>query len=266
MSTSRFVLVNACIGATTENGGGGSAPALDETTGYPMTNALLEGRKVLWQTAATPASPLYFDVDLGTEQTMAAAWIAGLRYSDNTKPLGSVVVSCATTYYPGGGWTAAGTITVPAVTASGDIPRDAGVVFAATHAARYWRFAFTFSGAAGKFSLGKLGLGVLTDLGVVAAPGSTDYPIRFRTVAQAVDGIPEIYDYGDPGRALHLSFPTADTTLAAQLLTLQQAHGTLTFIDYNGNFYEVWIPSGGWTAAYGRGTIEAIEVELARLP
>jgi len=245
------------------NGTGGGAPADEEATGYPMENALNSSRKIVWQTSAAPVSPTQLDIDLGAATICNVGWINGLRYSDTSKVLSTVKIYKASSYPT---FTLADEITIPAITAEGEAPRDAGKAFNDPWNLRYWRFEFTFSGSAGAFTIGKIGLGVISDLGVYYAAGSEDTPTRFQAKSQTLDGCPEINDYGDPGRNIRLIFPTVDSTLKAKLVPLARLSGSFIYIDPADNFYEVVLADSQVPFSRVFTSLDYSELNLTRLP
>lgn len=155
MGTIRLVTANLVeLYGVLKNGTGGGAPARDEVAPYVMENALQHDRRVLWQQLSGGA--MQYDIDLGAARQVRALGLHGHRPLDAGGGVLSATGQYASSYPPGGGWTNAGVISLVGA-------RDAVTVLAATQTFRYWRLAFDTVG--GPFTLGKIMLGQIVDLG-----------------------------------------------------------------------------------------------------
>ena len=253
MSNTRLVLTNRAIGATLKNGTGGGAPALDEVSPYTMAKALTADRWMPWQ--ATPgASPIQFDIDLGSALAVTCAGVHGFRSSAFAMGASTVNVMYATAY-PGGPWTSAETFSM----ISG--PRDSGKTFA-SQSKRYWRFEIDHGGSS--FTIGKFLLGVITDLGAIHSPGGEQTPFRNRLESAMPSGVIVANDLGDPGMDFTLPF---GLVTAAKRTTLQGMHlatGSFSLFDADDGLYEVILRNG--RVPTRRVYLFDVDAELTRLP
>lgn len=259
-NNSRLLLANKVFdNGTLANATDAGAPARDETSPYLMENAMRAGRKTLWQTSSTVASPMMFDVDLGAARAVDCAVVCGFRADSAIGA--SCDVQYSTTYYPAAtAWTTADSITLTGA------PRDAGKVFAGGSVTkRYWRFSFTFAGAT-SFSLSSLWLGVLTDLGGLHSPDAVTTPFRNRLEQGQQDGSFVLNDLGDKGHDFTLPFNVANATLRTTLAGLSDKSGSFVYIDPDDYFYEVIVRQGRVNQRRTHATIFGSDVELARLP
>lgn len=259
MSNTRFLTNNRAIGATTENGGGGGAPARDEVASHPMENAFTADRETPWLTNAAPAGTINFDVDLGSSIALTAAGIAGFRCASSVV---QVTVQEGGNAYGPGPWTTVGTFSL---TGS---PRDKGVTFGST-TARYWRFIFSF--VVNQFSVGKLVLGVVTDLGGVHAPGGDLGPHGFRLEQPMLGGAVVLTELStDMGRDFTLPFPTSTSALRSTLETIAALSGSFIMLDPNDAFYEVIVPEKRLgvrrVSTHGSDWLYDLDLRLKRLP
>lgn len=257
MSNSRFIIINRAFSATLLNGtGGGSIPARDETSPYLMENALIAGRRTIWQSSSGVASPFTFDIDLGASRSINVAAICGLR---SDAAISACAVQYSSTYYPTATtWTTADTITL-----TGN-PRDAGKVFSGGSAsARYWRFSITGTGA---FSLASFWIGSYTDLGVLHSPDAETTPFLNRLESQQSDGSFIINVLGDKGHDFTLPFNTVDSTLKTTLQSLSDVEGSVVYIDPDDAFYEVIVRGARVNTKRSFSSIYGVGIELARLP
>lgn len=258
MSNSRFIIANKVFdfGSLLNGTGGGSIPARDETSPYLMENALIAGRRTLWQSSSGVASPFTVDVDLGGSKSVNVAAVCGLR---SDAGMASCDVQYSSAYYPSAvTWTTADSITLI------NTPRDAGKVFSGgSTSARYWRFSFTGFGA---FSLASLWLGVYTDLGGMHSPDAETTPFLNRLESQQSDGSFVVNVLGDKGHDFTLPFNTADSTLKTTLQSLSDVEGSVVYIDPDDAFYEVIVRGARVNTKRSFSSIYGVGVELARLP
>lgn len=258
MSNSRFILANKVFqSATLLNGtGGGSIPARSETSPYLMENALVAGRRTVWQTAASPGSPFTLDLDLASAKSVNCAVLCGMRSESG---MSSCDVQYASTYYP----TATTWTTVDSISLTGT-PRDAGVVFAGgSVSARYWRLSITNFG---QFSLSSVWLGVYTDLGAAHSPDAETTPFTVRMESQHSDGSYLVNVLGDKGHDFTLPFNTIDSTLKGTIQTLSDLSGSLIYIDPDDSFFEVIVRGARVQTRRTHSSIFGTNVEMARLP
>jgi hypothetical protein len=264
MPNTRFLLTNhAVVNATLLNGTGGGAPALEQSTGFPMTNALTNDRYTLWKTSTAPASPTVFDLDLGQNRSIASASIHGLRVSSLTILSVNIYRSTEANGYPPvdlSSWTSTGSFSTISA------PRDIGTSFTAV-SARYWRFEFSVSYAGSAFfTLGKLGLGPLSDLGFVYSPGSQETIVRYRTEASTPAGQTVINDFGDTGRLWSLQFDSITGATLTTLQSLAAQSGSFIYVDDAGVYYDVILQGGRLARTRRFNDLYSTTVELQRLP
>lgn len=259
MSNTKLGLTNLITTSTTlKNGGGGGAPALDQTSPYTMANAQNSDRYTLWETSSSPAAPVWVDFDLGANTTVTAAAVLGIRLTGSGFTSVKVWSASAATGYPP---------SIPTVfTQQGQLAgdaRDMGVTFASV-SHRYWRFEFNHTGA--PWFVGRLWLGVPTDLGLVHSPGGIYSPYRNRSEKPAPGGAPILLDIGDPGADFTLPWKTIPSSLRDTLLSLADQSGSFILIDADGNFFEVYVKRGGLKVARQSPVSFDANVELARMP
>lgn len=263
MSTTRFLLTNLAVAnGSLLNGTGGGAPATVQATGFPMTNALTADRYTLWKSSTAPASPVYYDVDLGLNRSVRACGVHGLRTSSISVFFVNVYYATAATGYPpssGGAWTS-----FAAMNAASS-PRDLGSVNGSNVLARFWRFEFVVSGS-GFFSVGKLSLGLLSDLGIVYSPGTQAQIIRYRTEAATPAGQPVINDFGDAGRLWTLNFESITSATLSTLQSLASQTGSFIYVDDLSAFYEVALQGGSFSWTRRFTDLYSAQVNLQRLP
>jgi len=269
MSTTRFLLSNRLLTATLKNGTGAPAPSLDETAPYTMAMAQNAERGSFWKSSAAPTYPLYVDYDLGANASCSGAF--ALAYSAiGTTFLLDLTISSSTAangYPPSSGnpWTVRGSTSLIAA------PRDTGVAFAAA-SARYWRFEFNEVPASGaQFSIGRLALGSLTDLEVIASPGGEDSPRGARIIQSTPGGHPYTTDLSEfLGRDITLPFRGITDTLKASLETIATTSGTIILFDARDLAYEVVVPERRLNVVRqfynGSQHIYDCELRLMRLP
>lgn len=258
MANTLFALTNYMQTATITNGGGGSSPAREETSPYVMENALTADRMQFWQSAASPTSPFYFDVDLGSARTVTLAALLGFRAATVATVTTVEVFSSSTATYPRT-WTSRGTFSM---TAS---PRDNGTTFASV-SARYWRFALTNTAA---FTVGRLFLANASDTGRVGLPGGGLSPYRTRNEQPLIGGGVLIEDVGDPGAEFSFALGPGDATAKGYFDAISAAPGSFVYVTPEGNFYEVYAPGGRTEQArtfYASSGLYDLAVRLVRLP
>lgn len=258
MSNSRFSLTNLLASATCKNGSGGSAPALDETTGYETSRAQNSDRYSLWKTSGGGGT-YNVDFDLGSAQSVRVGALLGL--SCLTAVGGTLTLQYANSYYPGA-WTTAGTATW----AAGD--RDVGVVLnSAAVSDRYWRFNIVAASAV-NITLGRLFLGTWANYELIGmhSPGGTSSPYQNRVEQALADGSFNINTLGFPGRDFTLPFNQVTSTDRDILTTVAAATGSVVFIDGEDDVYEVLVTGGRADVARRSGTTFDTGVTMKRLP
>lgn len=259
MSNSRFLTNNRAIGKTVKNGSGGGAPSRDELSTYPMENALQSDRYTPWVTAAAPAGTIEFDIDLGSSIAITTACILGFRCSSSAV---QVTVQEGGAAYGPGPWTSVGSISLT------NSPRDAGATFGSV-SARYWKFKFEF--VSNQFSVGKLALGVLTDLGGAHSPGGESSPHGFRLEQAQTGGAVVLTQLSsDRGRDISLPFLVATSSLRTTLATIAALDGSYVYLDPDDAFYEVFCPEKKLSVRRqfinGSSFLYDIDMQLRRLP
>lgn len=256
MSNTRFSLTNLVETGTIKNGSGGGAPVTNESGAFTMTRAQNSDRRSLWKTSAG-ASPILFDIDLGSAQSVMVGAVLGL----NTLPSndgGVLTVQYANAYYPGA-WTTLGT----AAWASGD--RDVGVL-AAAQSYRYWRFSIAPTSML-DISAGRLWLGTLAtyDLGGIHSPGGISSPFQNRLEQPMQDGSFNLNALGYPGRDFALPFNKVPLATRDQLLAIAAASGTVLLADAEDDVYECVVTGGRANVARGNNLYD-VALELKRCP
>lgn len=254
MANSRFLITNLVEAATLKNGTGGGAPARDEASPYVMERVQYGDRNTVWTSSATPASPLNVEFDMGSAVSVEACALLGVRSLDATQTIQVAAYSAAA--YPGGPWTLRG-IT------SASTKRDMATTFNSV-SARYWRVQITAS-VPTKFSIGRIWLGPVTDLGIKHSPGAKSSPFRNRLEQAQATGSFVINDLGDPGRDISLPFGVISSATDATLAALSDVTGSFVFIDPDSNVYEV-ILRGGRVERANNFASYSDSIDLARLP
>lgn len=254
MSTTRFLATNLFENATLKNGTGGGAPALDEVSGYPMSNALTRGRYTVWQEAA--GSSLDFDIDLGANRSFS---VFGFQNHRPTTSAGLGMTTIDLSYvpaasgYPPGAWTTIGTLS--GLGGARDYLTSFGAV-----SGRYVRISITCFDA---FTLGRFWLGVTDyDLGVIYMPG------RQRTRQQAVvdqrapGGILYRSWTGDDYEALTLPFDEATSAILADVRELAALRQSLIYWDHLDGVQEVLVRDGAVSDSHERPGDVAYDTSL----
>jgi hypothetical protein len=264
MANTRYCTNNRAIGSTIKNGTGGGAPALDQTSPYTMAQALTSDLYTPWQTATTPAaSPSYFDIDLGGNVSIEAAALLGYRPAvAGVSSVLSVEILSSTSangYPPTAAsvWTSRATFSTvsPAF-------RHIGTTWV-SNSARYWRFAFTHLGTL--WSVGKLFLGALTDLGAIHSPGGIYSPFENRLETPQPGGAIVVNEVGDPGADITLPWRTVDSTMRSRMTTLA-ASAPFVLVDADGNFFEVFVANGRAMTTRQYTSVFDAEVTLKVMP
>jgi hypothetical protein len=246
VSNIRLIPTNLAVatGVVLKNGTGGGAPILDQLTAFPMTNALFQDRYTKWSTAAVPASPLQYDLDLGADKSIDAMGILGLRYVGTTD-INTVTLkyaSAAQGYNPAA-WAGStlGTITLanPPL-----LKRDYVVTVGNPVTARYLRFEFAF-GTLGQFTLGKLLAGAMVDLGRGYSPNPSWRVQRVRLPVSAPTGQDLIVDLSDKFWTLDCQFGNAPQATRDSLAALADLPGTFVMLDMEDNAYECRLTGDG---------------------
>jgi hypothetical protein len=265
MSNTRLAFTNFVDSATILNGTGGGAPALDQTSPYTMAKVIVTDRYDPWVTANPPSgSPLPLDLDLATNRSVTTAAVLGYRPGvAGTSPVSSVEVlsSTAANGYPpvaGSSWTTRGVISL-----SGGVWRDAGTTFNSS-SGRYWRFDFTNVGA--QWSVGRVWLGINSDLGAMHSPGGIYSPFRNRLETPQPGGAVVLSDLGDPGLDITLPWNTINSTLKNTLLSMSQRSGSFLFLDGDDNFFEVFAVNGRVSTSRQYTSVFNADVQLKAMP
>lgn len=253
MSNSRLVFTNYATTATIRNGLAG-APARDETAPFVMDNAVTADRYTPWQTSATPANPVDLDIDLGGAKTVTCAAVHGFRQA-GANPMTFTLWSSPdhVTWTQQGG--AAALTNLPA--------RDAGLVIASV-LARYWRFEFADFG--GQFSVGRVMVGSITDLGFIGAPGLQFSRGRTRLETPIPSGAVVLRDLGDRTASSHLPWQFATSAKMSTLLGIRDQAGSFTFFDADDNVWEVYARGGQVTGQRQWTSLFDEDCELVVMP
>lgn len=254
MSNSRFLLTNLVETATLKNGTGGGAPAREETSPYVMERVQYGDRYCVWSTSAAPGSPVQVDFDMGSAKTVGAWAMLGCRSASGDPFYPDIYYASV---YPGGPWTLKDS-------GSFSTARDQGAQFSSTQSARYWRFSIVNTGV--QFSIGRLWLGAVTDLGVWHSPGATSSPFRNRIEQGQANGTFVLNDLGDPGRDISLPFNQADSALKSKVHNLYANTGSIVYLDPDDDIYEVIVKGGRVNVARNFTSLWSASVDLARLP
>lgn len=240
MGTARFILANHCLTASVRNGGGGGLPAREETSPHVMDRAFTADRLTPWVSAGTPTTPFEFWIDLGSSQSVTGVALLGHRPSLPGAVTNVVVASMASSAVPG-------TPTTRATLSFAADERDKGAAFSAI-GAQYWKISFTNSG---QWSLGRIVLGSVIDLGFAGAPGGDMSTFQNRAETQLPNGAFVIERRGDPGASFSVLLNVGSENDLANLRSIAAWSGTVVYIDPDGNVYECIVPGGQLEATRG---------------
>jgi hypothetical protein len=259
MSNTRFIKnsQNLALTATLKNGTGGGAPSTVEDSAYPMTNALQSDRYTPWLTPSGAATPIQFDIDLGSSLSVNAIGLHGFRLHSGS--MGTLTITYGTSYAPGTSW---GTISGATLTANRDV-----VVIAGPSSARYIRLSFAHTSAI--FSVGKLLVAITPtlDAGGIYSPGSTETPFRYQTVIEGPSGQPAINDVGDQGNLWDMRFTQITTAAKDVLDQLGGEAYPFSLLDENDLLFEVMLAGASGVACERVFTdVWNVSVPLKRLP
>lgn len=255
MSNARFLLTNLLELSTTSllSGAGGGAHDLVENP--PYTTAMLTNpdRFTEYQAAASPASPILIDYDLGSAKFFGAGALLNFD-SPATLPVTTVEFSSqASSYSPGGAWTLRGTITLGV-----DKPVDSAVLFASA-SARYLRTAFTVFD---QFTLGRLWIGPVLDLG---SGGSPPLNMQFDPMesAEESDHGPDVLeDYGRRRFTSRLRFSDVPDATFQQFNSASLAGGRIVYIDPLDRVWEVRVKAFSHPLKWSPPLLWDLELEL----
>lgn len=254
---------NLAVLGTVQNGVGTNAPALQEDSQYPMSNAAQADRYTPWKTPGTPpSSPLNIDIDLGAAFSIYAIGVH--RYNLLGGSAGTLTVQTQTGSYNGTGtWTTFGTIASANLTSSKDrCVIDTNTV-ASVRSIR-WSFAHT----SGIWSVGKL-FAIITptvDLGNSYAVGSVLTPVRYQTVQVDANGIPDIDDHNEDGFLWSLDLGYTTSAIRLSMWTLVNSGAPVSMIDENDKLEEVRVVGGQIATEHTFLSVYHPRLELARLP
>jgi hypothetical protein len=221
-------------GVVLKNGTGGGAPALIETAPYVMANLLFDDRYTLWKTSVLAAATYPVDFDLGSAKSVSAAAAMGYRTALGTGP--TIDIQYTNTAYPAGPWTSTTPNTIANLVLN---LRDDALEFGSI-SARWWRFNVNV-GANTQFSLAKLFLGVLTDLGGQHSPGAVYTPLGNRSETSLPGGAVVLTELGDDGAEFRIPWKVAAAAVEAAFLTFQTLPGSRLLLWPDSHFYEVYL-------------------------
>ena len=260
MGTARFILANHLLTASVRNGGGGGLPVREETSPHVMENAFTADRQTPWQSAGTPTNPFEFWIGMSSSHATTGVALLGFR-PITPGAVGSVVISS------GASSAVPGTYTTRATLSFSADARDKGAAFS-TVSAQYWKVSFANSGG---WSLGRIVLGTVVDLGLASGPGADVSRHQNRSEAQLPIGSFVIETLGDPGATFSILVNVASETDFENFATIAAWAGTVVYIDPDGNVYECLVPGGQLAAQRGfyvSGGLSryAMELRLVRLP
>lgn len=265
LETWRFTGTNLIESGTLMNGTGGGAPALDQVSGYPMTNATgIRDIYTLWK-QSSGAGTVNVDVTWGSDKTSRVFGLAGHRSTTQDAGgigIASVAVSYQTGAYAGGGaWTP---IASAAFNVGANV-RHAGVKASSDIVHRSLRYILTVTDA---FTLGALVAGVVDyDLDFIYEPGTVRREMRPSTRLEAGPSrVPVMNYYQDVRYLWHLAYRAQSATLMAAIRNaiFQQKHVYL--LDHDNAFHPVFCPDGDYSIAHDFIDVYSAALALESLP
>ena len=201
-STLRFIGTNYALNAATT-----ILAVTSEDANFPGVNVKVRDRYIVWKSTSTSGVDINLDLDIGTGKTVAVVGVLGFRPAGvNISPTTVNVLSGTT--YPGG--------LTNVVSISTILKRDMHALVTPS-GNRYWRFSFSLS--TNQFSVGKVLLGTIDDLGIAYSPGSAEAPGRTRSRVVTVMGAPVIRDQGDVMNRLRYQFRSVPQATRDKLIT-----------------------------------------------
>jgi hypothetical protein len=129
--------------------------------------------------------------------------------------------------------------------------------------ARWWRFIFNV-GASTQFSIAKLFLGVLADLGGQHSPGATYAPMGNRLETSLPGGAIVLSEQGDDGAEFRIPWQVAAPAVEAAFLSFQTLPGSRLLLWPDGHFYDAYLKGRQLTQT--RNFQNDYELILGRMP
>lgn len=260
MANARFLLTNLAASATVKNGTGGSPtpPARSEVSPFVMERVLNDDRRSLWKLDApndTIVGGSYqLDLDLGSSQAATCMGLHGLSCPGGE--ITAISFGFMSTY-PTSSY-----VEILPVTGATTLERDVVVTFPSV-SKRYWYYWIEATAAP---VVGKVSLGTHLDVGAAPNFGSSFTPFRNRIEQTLEDGSVLVNELGDSGGDFSLSFSPVTLATFANFRTLQQARGTMIYIDPDENGYEVFLKGGRLQSSKLGGDLYSVSLELGRCP
>ena len=230
-------LASLADAAVLKNGTGGGAPALVQDAAFPMSNLLLNDRKVLWSSGVLAGSSVTVDIVLGGASTVSAISVHGLRISNGGSWGGESYYTQTGTYTPGGTWTNAGT-------SPGFVYPDTGSAF--TPRANVTAIRVVFGSITGTLVCGKIFAGdpsYVTPSYVSDQGTREDTPQRNATILTYPSGSVFAFNLGDQSRIIKLQFSNITAAQAAFLQGLAGLVQPFVYLDASGAFWDVILAS-----------------------
>lgn len=262
MANARFLLTNLASTATVKNGTGGSPtpPARSEEAPFTMERALNGDRRSLWKANAAN-DVLYFgtdyqlDLDLGSVTSVSAVHIGGMSCP------GGAISSLEVGYfasYPSSTAIVLGTVNF----SSGSFPRDYTFTFNSVSA----RYLYVWIGASASPVIGNVFPAEVLDVGAAPNFGSQTSHFRNRIEQQLEDGSVLINELGYEGADFSLNFSPVLEATWTLLRRLEQASGTIVYVDPDNVGYEVYLKGGRVNVSKLGGGLFSVSFELGRCP
>ena len=261
MANARFLLTNLASSATIKNGTGGSPtpPARSEEAPFVMERALNGDRRSLWKSDAAN-DVLYFgtdyqvDLDLGSAVAVSAVHVGGMSCP------GGVITSMEVGYFAS--YPSTTPVVLGNINFGGTTPRDHTFTFNAVSA----RYLYLWIGASASPIIGNIFPAQMLDVGAAPNFGGQTSHFRNRIEQQLEDGSMLINELGYEGADFSLSFSPVLEATGTLLRRLEQAPGTIVYVDPDDVGYEVYLKGGRINVAKLGGGLVSVSFELGRCP
>ena len=231
-------------------------------TGYSAESIRSRDRHTVWKASSSAAYDAVFQYDLGQERSVRVLSICGEKHREWGSSLGPAVWL----HYSEDGetWTNVSTTAIISQTAWGTtgnpVTPDLSYVFAASISAQFWQVSFYNTN---NFSVGKMFLGPINDLGLVYSPGTVIQSVRQRT-RHSVNGALAIHETGPAYRRWQLRFDKATATTQATLDSIHGLGRPFVYIDKGSKTWHVELDDDLLTRShfYGNATTDLYDSSL----
>lgn len=259
MANTRFILANLAESAVVANGAAGG-PARLEYAPFVMERALNRDRNSVWKLDGFGGG-IALDLDFGSAVALTAGAVLGLKALD-----GGSWTQCniwySSTYYPAAvTWTAASSNSFSADPARRNFGASWGSV-----SRRYWRVELALAAAPKLYTIGRVVLGVLLDLGIEHSPSGGVSPFQNRVEQGLADGSFNINTLGDPGSDIILPFNSVPAATRTMLESVAAATGSVVLLDNDGKTRECLVRGGRARESRPFTGLYDVSLELAELP